>query len=239
MRLSIAAANRASVVLLAALLAGCSNTTPGPQALLPGVSGATKLATQHASEDAAVQFAYVSNVFSNDVSAYSIAASGALTPVAGSPFKAGHGPNGVTIDPTGEFAFVADIGSNDVSAYTIDATSGALKKVKGSPFAAGASPVYVTVEPTGKFAYVPNVGSNDISAYTIDATSGALTPVTGSPFKAGVGAYSLAIAPSGKFAYVANYGSNTVAACMPSTRLWRAEAAAGEAPWLRASIPLT
>ena len=213
MRLLLAGANRASAVLLAALLAGCSNTIPGSRALLPGTPDATKSATQHGGgKDAADQFAYVSNVFSNDVSAYSIAASGALTAVAGSPFKAGNGPNGVAIDPTGKFAFVADIDSNDVSAYTIDATSGALKKVKGSPFAAGATPVYVTIEPTGRFAYVPNVGSNDISAYTINATSGALTPVTGSPFKAGVGPYALAVGPSGKFAYVANYGSNTVAA---------------------------
>ena len=87
-----------------------------------------------------MQFAYVANYGSNNVSAYSIAAGGALTPVAGSPFKAGGGANGVAIDPTGKFAYVANFDSNDVSAYTIDSTSGALKKVKGSPFAAGATP---------------------------------------------------------------------------------------------------
>ena len=104
MRLLLAAANRASIVLLAALLAGCSNPTPGSEALLPGTSGATKSATQHRSgKDAAVQFAYVANVFSSDISAYSIAANGALTTVAGSPFKAGAYPSGVAIDPTGKF----------------------------------------------------------------------------------------------------------------------------------------
>ena len=41
MRLSIATANRASIVLLAGLLAGCSNTSPGLQALPLGSSGAT------------------------------------------------------------------------------------------------------------------------------------------------------------------------------------------------------
>ena len=38
------------------------------------------------------QFAYVANGTSNNVSAYSIGANGALTPVPGSPFAAGSGP---------------------------------------------------------------------------------------------------------------------------------------------------
>ena len=92
MRLLLAAANRASIVLLAALLAGCSNPAPGSQALPPGTSGAANRPAAPWRQDAAVQFAYVANFGSNDVSAYSIAASGALTPVPGSPFKAGTYP---------------------------------------------------------------------------------------------------------------------------------------------------
>ena len=42
MRLLLAGGNRASIVLLAALLAGCSNTIPGSRALLPGTPDATK-----------------------------------------------------------------------------------------------------------------------------------------------------------------------------------------------------
>src|SRR5262249_3099920 len=86
---------------------------------------------------------YVSNagcVFGN-VSAYTIdGTTGALTPVAGSPFPAGMGPISVTVDPTGQFAYVANRGSDfelsDVSAYTIDGTTGALTPVVGSPFPA-------------------------------------------------------------------------------------------------------
>ena len=52
------------------------------------------------------QFAYVANRLSNNVSAYSIGANGALTPVPGSPFAAGNAP--VSVAVTAKFAYVAD-----------------------------------------------------------------------------------------------------------------------------------
>ncbi len=74
---------------------------------------------------------------SGNVSGYTIdAASGALKPMAGSPFTTGTYPDGVAVDPKGKFAYVANNGSDNVWAYSIDSTSGALKPVKGSPFAA-------------------------------------------------------------------------------------------------------
>ncbi len=80
------------------------------------------------------------------VSAYTIdATSGALTPVAGSPFAAGGFTDILAVDPTGKFAYVANVYSNNVSAYTIDGTSGALTPVAGSPFAAGTQPQAITV----------------------------------------------------------------------------------------------
>jgi hypothetical protein len=50
------------------------------------------------------QFAYVANRHSNNVSAYSIGANGALTPVPGSPFAAGILPRSVAITPLVPFA---------------------------------------------------------------------------------------------------------------------------------------
>ena len=51
------------------------------------------------------QFTYVANQFSNDVSGYTInATTGALVPIAGSPFAAGAAPLSVVVDPTGRFA---------------------------------------------------------------------------------------------------------------------------------------
>jgi len=76
--------------------------------------------------------------------AYTIdATSGALTPVAGSPFEGSSNPDGV-VDGTGKFVYISDYGSN-VFGFTIDATSGALRPVAGSPFATGEGPKDVVV----------------------------------------------------------------------------------------------
>jgi DNA-binding beta-propeller fold protein YncE len=102
------------------------------------------------------QFAYVTNERGNNVSAYSIGADGALTPVPGSPFLAGSLPVRVAVDPTAKFAYVTNENGNNVSAYGIGA-DGALTPVSGSPFLAGKLAVGVAVDPTGKFAYVANL----------------------------------------------------------------------------------
>jgi hypothetical protein len=131
------------------------------------------------------QFAYVANPSSNNVSAYSIGANGALTQLSGSPFAAGNTPVSVAVDPTGKFAYVANNFSNNVSAYSIGA-DGSLTQLTtlGSPFATGNGPYSVAVDPTGKFAYVANSRDSTVSAYSIGA-NGALTQLSGSPFAAG------------------------------------------------------
>src|SRR5260370_12829529 len=112
-------------------------------------------------------FAYVANVRSGDVSAYTIdGATGALMEVDGSPFPAGSGPWSVTVDPTGQFAYVANGGSNNVSAYSIDGTTGALTEIDGSPFPAGSAPRSRTVDPAGPFAYLANSGSDSSPSCT-------------------------------------------------------------------------
>ena len=94
----------------------------------------------------------MTNAASSDVSAYTInAATGALTPVPGSPFAAGLTPSSVAVSANGRFAYVTnDANTSDVSAYTIDATTGALTPIPGSPFAAGSFPISVTTTAPAK-----------------------------------------------------------------------------------------
>ena len=147
------------------------------------------------------------SIINGIVSAYHIhATTGALEPVAGSPFAAGLSPQSVTVNPAGTFAYVANGGDNNVSVYRINATTGVLSPVAGSPFAAGFSPQSVTVNLAGTFAYVANKHDRTISAYHINAATGALAPVVGSPFVEGVSPVSVAINPASTFAYVANSG---------------------------------
>jgi hypothetical protein len=92
------------------------------------------------------KFVYVTNGSSGNVSAYTInPGTGALTPVAGSPFPAGSEPFSVHVDPSGKFAYVANFSDNDVSAYTVDPGTGALTPLAGSPFPAGPGPASIIV----------------------------------------------------------------------------------------------
>src|SRR5260221_7451386 len=79
------------------------------------------------------QFAYVANNDSIYVSAYSIGANGALTPVPGSPFVAGLFPISVAVDPTAKSAYLSTTGTTTVSASSLDAT-GSLTPATPSPF---------------------------------------------------------------------------------------------------------
>jgi 6-phosphogluconolactonase len=91
-------------------------------------------------------FVYVANQGSNNVSAYTLeGTTGALTPLAGSPFAAGNQPSAVAIDPTGAFAFVANAGAGTVSVYAIDAITGALTPISGSPFTTGSQPTSIAI----------------------------------------------------------------------------------------------
>src|SRR5258708_17665346 len=66
------------------------------------------------------QFAYVANNDSIYVSAYSIGANGALTPVPGSPFVAGIFPISVAVDPMATFSYVPTHGHTNDSHYDIE-----------------------------------------------------------------------------------------------------------------------
>jgi 6-phosphogluconolactonase len=77
------------------------------------------------------QFVYVANLGSSNVSAYRIGSTGALTPVAGSPFTSGDELWSIAVDPTGKFAYVTNEFDNNVSAYSIE-SNGALTPVSGS-----------------------------------------------------------------------------------------------------------
>ena len=95
------------------------------------------------------KFVYVAN-FSNNgvgsVSGFTInPATGALTPIAGSPFTTGTGPLYVTVDPTGKFVYVTNGSSTNVSGFSIDPATGALTPLAGSPFPAGTGPLGIFI----------------------------------------------------------------------------------------------
>ena len=109
-----------SALGMAVVFAACSSSGSSGAITPSGVAPAsqTHLTQSAAHSDASrVEFVYVANEGSANISAYKIKRNGALTPVAGSPFAAGTDPLGVAIDPNGKFVYVANNGSANVSAY--------------------------------------------------------------------------------------------------------------------------
>jgi len=133
------------------------------------------------------QFMYAADSANDDVISLSIAASGALSEVAGSPFAAGTQPVAVAVNGTGTFVYVSNAGSNNVSAFK--SSAGVLSEIAGSPFSTQGSgtvvatqPGFLIVDATNTFLYVSNVASRTIAAFGINNADGSLVPVSTSPF---------------------------------------------------------
>jgi 6-phosphogluconolactonase len=169
----------------------------------------------------AATFLYTDDVNNGGIDGFSIGASGALTPVAGSPFPMPSGwsvlfVDSLAIDPAGKFLYAPDSASNVIAGFTLNGSTGAVTPISGSPFAAGQGPQQVVVHSSGRFLYASdgNDPQGSISAFTIDASTGALTPISGSPFPIalGNGSDGLLTDPSGKFLYATVPLSNCIAA---------------------------
>jgi 6-phosphogluconolactonase len=167
---------------------------------------------------AAERLLFVSNGDSNNVSAFRIGSTGALTAVSGSPFATGTFPQGLTVrmqrTPGGvspAMVFVANFSTNNVSAFTVG-SGGRLTAVPGSPFATGQGPMTPVVSPEGSRLYVANHVDTpgSVSAFVIQA-DGALVPIAGSPFSTGGNSpWGIAVSRD-HVLYVPNENSGSVA----------------------------
>jgi 6-phosphogluconolactonase (cycloisomerase 2 family) len=150
---------------------------------------------------------------------------GALTPVAGSPFVAGDDPSTIASDPLGRFVFIGEddtvLGGRNTNCVDnlgfilteqVNPATGSLTKVQTLPIN-GACASAMVVDPTGKFLYVatlvPNDGSGQVQGFSI-AANGNLTELPGSPYAIGPQSNGLAIHPSGKYLYATNPNLTTL-----------------------------
>jgi 6-phosphogluconolactonase (cycloisomerase 2 family) len=163
--------------------------------------------------DRTQEHVFVANQSSDEISVYLLnRTSGALTPIAGSPFAAGDAPQDVVVDPSGRFLLVPNLLSNDISVFAINATSAALTPVSGMPLALGpdANPNDIVIDRSGRFVFATDSGSNAVHVLEL-RTSGELVPVMGSPFGNGVSLpIDVELSRDGRFAYVVNAGSNNI-----------------------------
>ena len=160
--------------------------------------------------DPAGRFAYVALSLANAVAVFSIdAATGATTPISGSPF-ATPGPVSIVVHPNGKFAYVASSGASSIAVFAIGA-NGALTPAAGSPFPARGNIPGMAMDRAGKFLYVAERQDNAVLAYAVNDTTGALTPIAGSPFAANAAGISgVAVDAAGKYLYESSIGASSV-----------------------------
>jgi 6-phosphogluconolactonase (cycloisomerase 2 family) len=110
-------------------------------------------------------YAANNNGISSSISVFTIASSGALAPVQGSPISDGNSSNPIAMifDPSGKFLYVANQGSSNVAAYTIDSTGLPVLTTSTSttnPVTTEPSPSFLAVDPSGKYLFVGNQGAS-------------------------------------------------------------------------------
>jgi 6-phosphogluconolactonase (cycloisomerase 2 family) len=145
---------------------------------------------------------------------YSVGSSGALTPVTGSPWKAGVKPTALAADPTSRFLYATDFASSQLIGYSIQ-SGGVLDFLINGPFKTGNEPSAVTIDPRGKYIYVSNELDNSVSGYTIDLATGTPTGivnVTGPQINAtDTQPVAVLVEPAlGRFVYTANQLGDSV-----------------------------
>jgi hypothetical protein len=161
------------------------------------------------------EFLIAANAGSINITVYSIAADGALTPVAGSPFPGGSFGSliGIKVTPDGKFLAVPGPDSNAVSMYSIS-SAGGLTRVPGSPFPVGsdgaAAGVDCNCSSHNLFIAEANFLPTIVSVQGI-ATNGALSPIPGSPFIGPGNDSNVAVlSPDDSKLFVSSQGSNSV-----------------------------
>lgn len=168
---------------------------------------------------------YAASYASATIAAYTIAPStGALTPIAGSPFPVtcsgafcvnDNNPGPMLYDAADSTLYLADVTDWVVGAYSVG-SNGALTFIANTSADINVNGLAIT--PNGKFLYATNTGAGDVSAYAITPNamlSGnpePLTPVTNSPFPAGNNPATPVVEPTGHYLYVYNSGVQSIEA---------------------------
>lgn len=150
-----------------------------------------------------------------------IAGSGALTNITGSPFSVPvnqSNPFAGSVAPDGDHLYVpnenAVAATKTLTAYSV-AANGAVANIQ-TVDTGGINPFGSTITPDGAHVYVsnPDVGNNvgNVGGFNVDPTTGLLTPAPGTPYTVGTGSHPLnmAVSPDGDHLYVATRQTDTV-----------------------------
>jgi uncharacterized repeat protein (TIGR01451 family) len=138
--------------------------------------------------------------------------SGALTPLAGSPWLVGRNAQAfeIVVDPTERFLYTGGLEANAIFGFSIDSTSGALTPLAGPPVPTVSYPQFLEQTPNGAFLYASATVGGNLAGYSIASATGALVPLPGFPIATGPISMDVVADPSGVLLYLVSQGSSTV-----------------------------
>jgi len=163
------------------------------------------------------KFLMAANSGSDNITVFSIASTGKLTPIAHSPFAALAEPDGIKVSPNGKFLAVAEPLANQTEMFSI-AASGSLTSLGATPGVADSGVAGVDINCNSSLLYAGAYNGKSpnytlVDGYWISHT-GTLTPLHGSPFEPGVGENSnvvlLGYGLGWQTLFVSNQISNTI-----------------------------
>jgi 6-phosphogluconolactonase len=150
----------------------------GGQLSLIGITSTAGINPYGLAINAGGTFLYAANDngASSSISIFTIASSGALAEIQGSPIANGYSsPVAMIFDPSGKYLYVANQGSSNVAAYTIDSTGLPVlttSTTTTNPVTTEPSPSFLVADPTGKYLFVGNQGSGaGIQAFGVSSGS--------------------------------------------------------------------
>jgi DNA-binding beta-propeller fold protein YncE len=151
---------------------------------------------------------YTANDNGNNVSQFSVGATGLLSPMLPATAPAQQSPQHVAVSPDGKSVYVTNANGGSVTQYDV-APSGALTPKSPASVAAGHFPSGLAISPDGTNAYVVNDNDGTISQYDIGA-GGLLSAKT--PATVAIGPKShqsfgpiITVSPDGTSVYVTSF----------------------------------
>lgn len=194
----------ARVILAAAPLAvaGCGNFWQAPSSSNSGC-------TTNCPTTASGNF-YILNQETNQIAAYTISSSAALTKISGSPYALSAKPYSIAIDSGGAFLYVGTAAG--IYLYTIDSSTGALTIGNSGGVISQDFATTMKIDPSGNWLVESGPDIGEALALSINSSTGVLNSNTEEHVNLpSTSVEQLAISPDGNYVFVALGSGGTVA----------------------------
>ena len=187
---------------------GVLTLVPGSPFATGGVAGAIGMSLTTTPDD---RFLIVANGSSMNITVFSVAANGALSPVVGSPFASGAAGPLSSAKVTSDGRFLAVSSEADSIFMFIVAATGALTPAPGSPTSStGAAGLDFNCAGTQLFAALRGAPNSRVDVFDVGLT-GTLSRIVGSPFNGpGDNSNVAVLSPDDSKLFVSAQGSNSV-----------------------------